>query len=64
MMTTLTIIEIFIVLVAVIGIALVVKEKELSNLSKVLWTLFILVFNFIALACFLVWKYANKCKIA
>jgi len=64
MTTTLAIIEILIVLIAVIGIVLVVKEKKLSDLSKVLWTLFILVFNFIALACFLAWKYIKKCKIA
>jgi hypothetical protein len=53
-MTTLvlSVIEISVVLVWIVGTVLIIKEKELSVLSKVLWIIFLGFFNFIALAVF------------
>ncbi len=41
--------------VFIVGLVLILKEKRISTLSKILWILFLLLFNFIALICFLIW---------
>jgi len=62
-MYRIAIVEISLVLVIIIGTIMVVKEKKLSNFSKILWILSILVFNFVALICFFIWKsYKNRGK--
>lgn len=55
-MRVFAIVEILIVLIAIIGIFMVVREKNLSILYKILWIFFLFLFNFIALICFFIWK--------
>ena len=57
-------IEISVVIIAILGIILVLKDKKLSPLAKILWLFFVLIFNFIAVICFLVWKKMNKNEIS
>ena len=60
-MNTIAIAEILLVLVVIIGIIVVLKEKKLSVFARILWILLILLFNFIALICFFIWvSYKNK----
>ena len=53
-------IEISVVLIAIIGIFLVLRDKRLSPIAKILWLFFVLIFNFIAVICFIVWKKFDK----
>ena len=53
-------IEISVVLIAIIGIFLVLRDKRLKNIKKILWLFFVLIFNFIAVICFIVWKKFDK----
>jgi len=52
--------EILFVSVVIIGTIMVVKEKKLSDFSKILWILLILVFNFVALICFFIYRGKDK----
>jgi hypothetical protein len=52
-MHTLMIVELIWFLVLIVGIILIAKAKKLSNLSKLLWIISLVVFNFIALIVFL-----------
>ena len=47
-------IEISVVIVAILGIILVLKDKKLSPLAKVWWLNFVVAFNFIAVISFIV----------
>lgn len=49
-------IEISVVTCAIWGIVLVLKNKRLSPLAKVIWLFFVMTFNFIAVICFLLWR--------
>ena len=53
-------IEISVVIIAILGIILVLKDKKLSPLAKVMWLIFVVAFNFIAVISFLVWKKMDK----
>jgi hypothetical protein len=52
----LAITEISILLIALIGIFVIIKDKTISNSAKVIWIFSILIFNIIALIVFLFWK--------
>ncbi|MBN2779344.1 MAG: PLDc N-terminal domain-containing protein [Bacteroidales bacterium] len=56
-------IEISVVIIAILGIILVLKDKKLSPLAKILWLIFVLLFNFIAVICYLIWKKMDKKEI-
>jgi len=53
-------IEISVLVIAIIGIVLVLRDKKLSQISKVLWIFFIVIFNFIAVIFFLIWRKGIK----
>lgn len=59
-MFTLGNIELAIIIIAIIGVVLVLRNQSLTNISKALWVFAILMFNFIALFCFLVWQHYEK----
>ncbi|MDR1897369.1 MAG: PLDc N-terminal domain-containing protein [Prevotellaceae bacterium] len=59
-MKSLAIVEIIFVLIMVIGIVIIYRDKELNRTQKLLWTVAILIFNILALICFFVWKSAKK----
>lgn len=46
--------------VFIIGLVMILKEKKISTLSKILWILLLLPFNFIAVVCFLIWIKSKK----
>jgi len=56
-------IEISVVLFAITGIFLVLRDKRLSPIAKILWLFFVLTFNFIAVACFILWKKLDKKEV-
>lgn len=56
-------IEILVVIFAILGIILVLKNKKLSPLAKILWLFFVLIFNFIAVICFIAWNKIDKKEI-
>ena len=56
-------IEISVVIIAILGIILVFKDKKLSPLAKILWLFFVLLFNFIAVICFLAWRKIDKKEV-
>ena len=56
-------IEILVVGFAVAGIVMVLKEKRLSAVAKILWLFFVMMFNFIAVLSFLLWKKLDKKKV-
>jgi len=57
---TMAFIEILVLISAVTGIILVLKDKKLNGLSKVLWIFLVLTFNFIGVACFLGYKFLAR----
>ena len=59
-MNKLAFIEILIVISAITGIILVLKEKRLPPVAKILWLFFVLAFNFIAVFIFIAWKMFEK----
>lgn len=62
-MNKMALIEILVVGFAVVGIVMVIKEKRLSAVAKILWLFFVMMFNFIAVLCFILWKKWDKKEV-
>ena len=56
-------IEITVLIVAIVGIVMILKDNNLLVLAKVVWLIFLLTFNFVALGCFLFWRYYERKKL-
>lgn len=54
------VLEIVIVSIAIIGIVLVVRDKQLSTGAKALWIVAMLLFGILAILCFIFWKRRAK----
>jgi hypothetical protein len=48
--------QVSLLLIAVLGILIVVKTKNLSLRVKIIWIILIVFFNIIAILAFLIWK--------
>lgn len=54
------VLEIVIVLIAITGIVLVVRDKQLSTGAKALWIVAMLLFGILAILCYIIWKRRAK----
>lgn len=54
------VLEIMIVLIAIIGIVLVLKDKQLSTGAKALWIVAMLLFGILAIFCYIFWRKQAK----
>lgn len=54
------VLEIVIVLIAITGIVLVVRDKQLSTGAKAVWIVAMLLFGILAILCYIIWKRRAK----
>ena len=54
---------IIIIYFLILGINLIFKDKDLSNLERFVWLFILLSFNLIGVICFLIWKNMKKNNI-